>query len=138
MIIRNAAGLHCSPTRALQVTAAGDRCRQRTEALQKAGRLLDALREFHQAKINWFHGDTLYGTQRAMANIVDIHAELGMYLAAKKYALAVAALACGSADPSDRQLWQVPRANTLTTPGQGLGPGRQGPVRPPSWTCPTC
>lgn len=38
---------------------AGDRCRQRAEALQQAGRLLDALREFHQAKINWFHGDTL-------------------------------------------------------------------------------
>lgn len=88
--------------------AAGDRCRQRAEALQKAGQLLDALREFHQAKINWFHGDTLYGTLRAMANIVDIYAELGMYLAAKKYALAMAALARGSADPSDREL--VPMA----------------------------
>jgi hypothetical protein len=84
--------------------AAADRCRQRAEALQKAGRLLDALREFHQAKINWFHGDTLDGTLRAMANIVDIYAALGMYLAAKKYALAMAALARGSADPSDREL----------------------------------
>jgi hypothetical protein len=52
--------------------AAGDRCRQRAEALRKAGRLLEALREFHQAKINWFHGDTLYGTLRAMASIADI------------------------------------------------------------------
>ena len=84
--------------------AAGDRCRQRAQALHKAGRLLEALREFHQAKINWFHGDTLYGTLRAMANIVDLYSALGMYLAAKKYALAMAALARGSADPSDREL----------------------------------
>ncbi len=83
---------------------AGDRCRQRAEALQQAGRLLDALREFHQAKINWFHGDTLYGALRAMACITDIYSALGLYLAAKKYALAMAALARGSADPADREL----------------------------------
>lgn len=83
--------------------AVGDKCRQRATALQKAGRLLDALREFHQAKVNWFHGDTLYGTLRAMANIVDIYCALGMYLAAKKYALAMAAIARGSLDPSDRE-----------------------------------
>ncbi len=84
-------------------TAVGDKCRQRATALQEAGRLLDALREFHQAKVNWFHGDTLYGTLRAMANIVDIYCALGMYLAAKKYALAMAAIARGSLDPSDRE-----------------------------------
>ena len=83
---------------------AGDRCRQRAEALQAAGRPLDALREFHQAKINWFHGDTLYGTLRAMACIVDIYAGLGMYLAGKKYALAMASLAISSPDASDREL----------------------------------
>jgi hypothetical protein len=83
---------------------AGDRCRQRAEALQAAGRPLDALREFHQAKVNWFHGDTLYGTLRAMACITDIYAGLGMYLAGKKYALAMASLALGSPDASDREL----------------------------------
>jgi hypothetical protein len=84
--------------------AAGDRCRQRAEALQAAGRPLDALREFHQAKINWFHGDTLYGTLRAMACITDIYAGLGLYLAGKKYALAMASLALSSPDASDREL----------------------------------
>lgn len=81
---------------------AGDRCRQRAEALQHAGRLLDALREFHQAKVNWFHGDTLYGALRAMACIIDIYSALGLYLAAKKYALAMAALA--RTDPVDHEL----------------------------------
>ncbi|VVJ19619.1 Uncharacterised protein [Amycolatopsis camponoti] len=88
--------------------AVGDKCRQRATALKKAGRLLDALREFHQAKVNWFHGDTLYGALRAMANIVDIYCALGMYLAAKKYALAMAVFARGSQDPSDREF--VPMA----------------------------
>ncbi|WP_433261581.1 hypothetical protein ACQPZF_27215 [Actinosynnema sp. CS-041913] len=84
--------------------AVGDRCRQRAEALSDAGRLLDALREFHQSKINWFHGDTLFGTLLAMSSIVDIYSTLGMYLAAKKYALAMAALARSSADADDRKL----------------------------------
>ena len=84
--------------------AAGDRCRQRAEALQAAGLPLDALREFHQAKINWFHGDTLYGTLRAIACITDNYAGLGLYLAGKKYALAMASLALGSPDASDREL----------------------------------
>jgi hypothetical protein len=83
--------------------AVGNKCRPRATALQKAGRLLDALREFHQAKVNWFHGDTLYGALLAMANIVDIYCALGMYLAGKKYALAMAAVARGSLDPSDRE-----------------------------------
>jgi hypothetical protein len=46
--------------------AVGDKCRQRATAMQKAGRPLDALREFHQAKVKWFHGDTLYGALHAM------------------------------------------------------------------------
>jgi hypothetical protein len=75
--------------------------------MQKAGRPLDALREFHQAKVNWFHGDTLYGALRAMANIVDIYCALGMYLAAKKYALAMAVLAKSSLDPSDREFFPM-------------------------------
>ncbi|AMY20326.1 MULTISPECIES: hypothetical protein [Nocardiaceae] len=101
-------GLDRAVARQVGDIEAGDRCRQRAEALQKSGRLLDALREFHQAKVNWFHGDTLYGALRAMGNIVDIYCALGMYLAAKKYALAMAALAHGSAEPADREF--VPMA----------------------------
>lgn len=84
--------------------AVGDKCRQRATAHLDAGRPLDALRECHQAKVNWFHGDTLYGAIKAMANIVDIYSRLGMYLAAKKYALATVLLARGRADTSDRVL----------------------------------
>ena len=39
-----------------------------------------------------------------MACITDIYAWLGMYLAGKKYALAMASLALSSPDPSDHEL----------------------------------
>lgn len=88
--------------------AVGDRCRQRATSLLRADRLLEALREFHQTKVKWFHGDTYYGAVRAIANIVDIYSALGMYLAAKKYALAMGYLAHSSPDRSDREF--VPMA----------------------------
>ncbi|WP_163511255.1 hypothetical protein [Fodinicola acaciae] len=83
--------------------AVGDRCRRRAETLLNANRLLDALHEFQQAKINWFHGDTMRATLLTLAAIADIYATLGMYLAAKKYALAMATFASDSADLSDRE-----------------------------------
>ena len=82
--------------------AVAEKCQQRAAAFSKAGRPLDALREFHRAKVNWFHGDTLSGSLDAIASIVDLYSGLGMHLAAKKYALALAALAQRSQDPSDR------------------------------------
>lgn len=88
--------------------AVGDRCRQRATALYEADRLLEALREFHQTKVKWFHGDTYYGALRAIANIIDIYCALGMYLAAKKYALAMAYLAHNSPARADREF--VPMA----------------------------
>ena len=123
-------------------TVAGDRCRQRAEALQQAGRLLDALREFHQAKINWFHGDTLYGALRAMACITDIYAALGLYLAAKKYALAMAALAAQAQThpTASSSRWRCSPPPTWTTwPGPGSRPRnwRRSPARPTSAGRPT-
>ncbi len=88
--------------------AVAGRCRQRAVALFHADRLLDALREFHDAKVNWWHGDTLRGSLLAMAVIADIYGRLRMPLAAKKYALAVAAGALRAPDASLSDL--VPRA----------------------------
>src|SRR5262249_36587512 len=65
---------------------------------------LDALKEFHQAKVNWWHGDTLTGSLLAISSIADIYADLGMLAAAKKYTLALAAIAQSSPDTEDREL----------------------------------
>ena len=76
--------------------AVAERCRTRALAFRRAGRLLDALRELHEAKINWWNGDTLRGSLLAMRLIGQIYNELGLPHAAKQYALAAAGIAITS------------------------------------------
>ena len=101
-------GLDAVTARQAGDDAVADRCRQRAMALNRAGRLLDALREFHDAKVNWWHGDTLRNSLLAMALIAEIYGRLRMPLAAKKYALAVATGALRAPDADLTEL--VPRA----------------------------
>jgi hypothetical protein len=79
-------------------SAVADRCRTRALAFRRAGRLLDALRELHEAKINWWHGDTLRGSLLAMRLIGQIYHELRLPHAAKQYALAAAGVAMNSGE----------------------------------------
>jgi hypothetical protein len=79
-------------------SAVAERCRTRALAFRRAGRLLDALRELHQAKINWWHGDTMRGSLLAMRLIGRIYADLGMPHAAKQYTLAAAGIAMNADD----------------------------------------
>jgi hypothetical protein len=101
-------GLDTATARQAGGDAVAGRCRQRAIGLLHADRLLDALREFHDAKVNWWHGDTLRGSFLAMALIAEIYGRLRMPLAAKKYALVVAAGALRAPDTGLRDL--VPRA----------------------------
>ncbi|WP_024805636.1 hypothetical protein [Nocardia sp. BMG51109] len=84
--------------------AVAERCRQRAQSFESAGRPLDALREYHKAKVKWFHGDTFQDALDTIVHIIDLYSELGMYLVAKKYALGLAALAYDGAAPSDSDL----------------------------------
>jgi hypothetical protein len=78
--------------------AVAEKCRARAMAFRHAGRPLEALRELHEAKINWWHGDTLRGSLLVMRLIGRIYAELRLPHAAKQYALAVATLAAASGE----------------------------------------
>ena len=78
--------------------AIGDRCRQRAFAFYRSGNLRPALREFHNAKIRWWRGDTMRGSLISMELIGRIYAQLGMTYAAKQYALAAAFVALSSED----------------------------------------
>lgn len=89
-------------------SAVANRCRTRALAFRRAGRLLDALRELHEAKINWWHGDTMRGSLLAMRLIGRIYAELRLPHAAKQYALAAAGIAASSGDARLQDL--VPEA----------------------------
>lgn len=74
-------------------TAASMRCRDRAMAFLRAGRPLDALRELHQVKINWWHGDTLRGALLTMRMTGKIYSDLNLQQAARQYALTAAAVA---------------------------------------------
>lgn len=73
--------------------AVAERCRKRAIKLWEADKPLLALREFHGAKINWFHGETLRGSILAMLTIAEVYAQLKLPHAAKKYALTAASVA---------------------------------------------
>lgn len=79
-------------------SATAERCRDRGIAFVKAGKPLRALVELHNAKLNWFNGDTLYGSVLTMRYIGSMYAGLGLMYAAKMYATSAAAMALTSGD----------------------------------------
>ncbi|OFI36750.1 hypothetical protein BIU82_11755 [Arthrobacter sp. SW1] len=78
--------------------AVAERCRSRALTFIKSEKPLLALREFHKAKINWFHGDTMRGSVLAMLTIASVYSDLKLPHAAKKYALNAASIAVSSSD----------------------------------------
>ncbi|WP_179012440.1 hypothetical protein [Paenarthrobacter ureafaciens] len=76
--------------------AVAERCRSRALSLFKSNKPLLALREFHKAKISWFHGETLRGSVLAMLTISGLYSNLKLPHAAKKYALTAASIAVSS------------------------------------------
>jgi hypothetical protein len=78
--------------------AVARRRRARAMAFRRAGRLLEALAELHEIKMNLWHGDTLRGALITIRSIGQIYAELQMPHAAKQYALAAAGIALASED----------------------------------------
>ena len=78
--------------------AVARRRRARAMAFRRAGRLLEALAELHEIKMDLWHGDTLRGALITIRSIGRIYAELQMPHAAKQYALAAAGIALTSGD----------------------------------------
>lgn len=79
--------------------ARGGRAQTRALSLLDADRLLEALSEVHEAKINWWHGDTIEGGALMSLLASRVYARLGLPIAAKQYALSAAVAAQGSNDP---------------------------------------
>lgn len=76
--------------------AVADACRHRALTLLHAQRHVAALQEFHQAKVDWWSGDTLRSSLLAMRLIAQIYLELRLPTAGRYYALAAAASAGAS------------------------------------------
>ena len=74
------------------------RARDRAIRLLRAGRILDALEEFHKAKIEWWTGETVRGSLLSMIFIAKLYLELRLPQASKSYALAVTYIAASRRD----------------------------------------
>ena len=74
-------------------SALAGRARDRAMMLLRAERRLDALEEFHRAKIDWWSGETVRGSLLAMIIIARLYLELRLPQASKAYALAVSYIA---------------------------------------------
>ncbi|CAM3594454.1 hypothetical protein [Nocardioides zeicaulis] len=79
--------------------AIADKARKRGMALYRADKPLEALHEFHNAKVRWFHGSTMYGSVMTMRFIGNVYDRLGLIYAAKLYACSAAAIAHLNPDP---------------------------------------
>ena len=79
-------------------SAVAARARDRAMKLLDAGRRVDALEEFHQAKVDWWTGETVRGSLLAMLVISRTYLELRLPLAAKSHALAASYVAWSSRD----------------------------------------
>lgn len=87
--------------------AVADRCRRRAITLYETGNYSAAVREFHEAKIGWWSGDTVRGSLLAMMLIARCYEELGYMHAAKQSALLTAYLASTSRDDSLQDLFAL-------------------------------
>ena len=74
------------------------RARDRAFRLLRADRRLDALEEFHRAKIDWWSGETVRVSLLAMMMVSRLYLELRLPQASKSYALAVAYIAVTNGD----------------------------------------
>ena len=78
--------------------AVAARARDRALALMRANRPIDALEEFHKAKLDWWSGDTLRGSLLTMLMIAKLYLEVRLPLAAKSHALSAAGIAAAHHD----------------------------------------
>ncbi|WP_158207824.1 hypothetical protein [Clavibacter michiganensis] len=82
--------------------AIAQRCLERALSFATAGQILEAIHDLHQAKVRWFHGDTLYGTILVSRYLGQLYNDLGLSYAAKMYAFGSAMMANHSQDLADK------------------------------------
>jgi hypothetical protein len=87
---------------------AAEKCRDRALALHGAGKMLGAINQLHQSKINWFAAEAMEYSLLSMLLIAQCYQHLGLFFAAKYYALGVASIALHSQDTDLKPF--IPRA----------------------------
>lgn len=85
-----------------------ERAQARAITFANAGQLLRALGEVHDAKIGWWHGDTIEDGIPMMLLAASIYESLGLFFAAKLHAFAAAVAGNGAQQTGARRF--VPQA----------------------------
>jgi len=75
---------------------AAEKCRDRSMAFYKKGKIIQAIKELHVSKIKWFADETLKGSLLAILFISKCYFDLGLIFASKYYALAAAYISLNS------------------------------------------
>lgn len=79
--------------------AAAESCHKRANVLYKQDRILDAIDLLHESKIDWYAAETLDHSLSIMLLLSMAYMKLGLLLAAKYYALAVAFIGMNNSQP---------------------------------------
>lgn len=90
-----------------------ENCRKRAEMFYRNGEILKAIKEFHEAKLNWFNEETIHESLISMLMLSSYYNELGLTRAGKYYALATAFIALNFDKPMLKPL--IPRALFLAS-----------------------
>jgi len=85
-----------------------EKCVDRAMEFYKSGKMIKALNQLHQAKVEWFAEETIHASLLSILLISRFYRELGLLYAAKYYALAAAHMAANSLRSDVKLL--VPRA----------------------------
>jgi hypothetical protein len=75
---------------------AAEKCRDRSMAFYKKGKIIQAIKELHVAKIKWLADETLKGALLATLFISKCYFDLGLIFASKYYALAASYISLNS------------------------------------------
>lgn len=87
---------------------AASKCRDRALAYYEIGKYLFAIKQLHEAKIQWFSAETITGSLMAMLVLSDCYQKLGLELAAKYHAAGAAYIAAFHDDERTRSI--LPKA----------------------------
>ncbi len=90
-----------------------ENCRKRAEMFYRNEEILKAIKEFHEAKLNWFNEETIHESLISMLMLSSYYNELGLTIAGKYYALATAYIALNFDKPMLKPL--IPRALFLAS-----------------------
>ncbi len=87
---------------------AASKCCDRALAYYEIGKYLFAIKQLHEAKIQWFSAETITGSLMAMLVLSDCYQKLGLGLAAKYHAAGAAYIAVFHDDETTRSI--LPKA----------------------------